>query len=176
MPDQPNLFDEQARTRPDAESGQKVVYEDKPRGGHDEPVDDEPVDGKPVDDEPADAEAVAAAALSALEEEGKRDTVRAEYARLLWKAAQGGISLQTDSGEYVAVEALTDKEAAKKLGREKTTINARRGELMGDRPEYEACPVVVEAGSRESYVRGTGLENTTYTLNARLIEAAEPNT
>jgi hypothetical protein len=160
MPDEPTLFDDQARRRPDATDRQKVVYED-----------DADEDGDPVD-----AEAVAAAALSALEEEGERDTVRAEYARLLWSAAQGGISLQADNGEYVAVEALTDKEAAKKLGREKTTINARRGELMGDRPEYEACPVVVEAGSRESYVRGTGLENTTYAINPRLIEAAKTDT
>lgn len=163
MPDEPTLFDDQAHRRPDAtqDQSQKVVYEDD--GGQ----------NAPGDDESADAEAVAAAALSALEEDGERDTVRAEYARLLWVAAHGGVSLQADNGEYVAVEALTDKEAAAKLGREKTTINARRGELMGDRPEYEACPVVVEAGSRESHVRGTGLENTTYTINERLLDAAD---
>lgn len=87
MPDEPTLFDDQARRRPDATDRQKVVYED-----------DADEDGAPVD-----AEAVAAAALSALEEEGERDTVRAEYARLLWSAARGGISLQADNGEYVAV-------------------------------------------------------------------------
>jgi hypothetical protein len=43
---------------------------------------------------------------------------------------------------------------------------------MGERPEYEACPVVIEYGSRKSLVSGTSLENTTYTINPSLIEAS----
>jgi hypothetical protein len=152
---QPTLFDEQARRRTDATQGQKVVYEKKPN-----------------DNEEPSAQTAQQKALAALEEEGERETMRAQYARLLWTAATTGVIVISDVGEYVAVDALTDKEAAKKLGCEKTTINARRNELMGERPEYEACPVVIEDGSRKSLVRGTSLENTTYTINPSLIEAA----
>ena len=155
------LFDDQATRRPDARQGQKVVYEGEPSDSDDH-----------EEDETTDSEAVAAAVLSALEDEGERETMRAKYARLLWRAAQRRVTVEVD-GQKKALESLTDKEAADLLGCEKTTVNARRNELMGGMPEYEACPVVVESGSRKSYVRPTKHENTTYQINPRLVEAAE---
>lgn len=151
MPEQLSAFDERKRVDATSETGY-VLEQEAPR---------------------KNARRNAKKALRHLEEEGKRDNVRAKYARLLWEAATKGVSIRADTGEYVTVEALTDKEAAKGLGVEKTTINARRAELMGDDERYEPCPVAVEHGSRESYVRGTGLENTTYTINPILIDAAE---
>jgi len=159
MPDQPTLFDDQAQMRADAEKGQKVVYEDDP--------DPEQETGR------LDSEAVAAAVLSSLEQEGERDTMRARYARLLWRAAHRRVTATAERGREKALLALTDKEAADLLGCEKTTVNARRNELMGGMPEYEPCPVVVEAGRRKSLVRPTEHENTTYQINPRLVQAAE---
>jgi hypothetical protein len=158
---QPSLFDTQAHRRPDARTGQKVVYE-SPHGETQDATGDR-----------SDSQSAAAAALEALEDEEQRETVRAQYAQLLWRAGDLGVVLTSDEGEYVAVDALTDKEAAKMLGCEKTTINARRNELMGGMPEYEACPIVVEAGSRKSYVRPTSLANTTYSINPTLLDAAQ---
>lgn len=166
MPETPTLFDDQAQARPDARQGQKVVYEDEPT-----PDGDQAGEAEDSDDRP-DSAAVAAAVLSSLEEEGERDTMRARYARLLWKAAHRRVTVTID-GKEKALPALTDKEAAELLGCEKTTVNARRNELMGGKKEYEACPVVVEAGSRRSYVNPTKHENTTYQINRRLVEAAE---
>jgi len=115
---------------------------------------------------------VAAAVLSSLEDEGRRDTLRAKYARLLWKAAHRRVVIGEGPNKQ-ALQALTDKEAAHLLGCEKTTVNARRNELMGGMPEYEACPVVVEAGARQSHIRPTEHENTVYQINPRLVKAAE---
>ena len=163
MADQATFFGDQAKTRPDAEQGQKVVYEGEPEQDRDSDSDADRT-----------AEAVAAAVLAALEDEGKRETLRARYARLLWKTARRRVTVDTASGQTKALEALTDKEAADLLGCEKTTINARRNELMGGMPQYEACPVVVEAGSRKSHVRPTEHENTTYKINPLIVDVAEP--
>lgn len=160
--DHPTLFDDQAKTRPDAQKGQKVVYEDEPSK-----------DQGTQEKDDRTSEAVAAAVLAALEDEGKRETLRARYARLLWKAAHRYVTVETRSGKKKALEALTDKEAADLLRCEKTTINARRNELMGGMPQYEACPVVVEAGSRKSHVRPTEHENTTYKINPLIVDVAE---
>jgi hypothetical protein len=167
---QPTLFDDQAQERRTGR-GQKVVYENDPEEGEDEPQAPE-AEPKGEGGDRADSEAVAAAVLSALEDEGERDTMRARYARLLWKAAHRYVTVGSGAQKQ-ALEALTDKEAADLLGCEKTTVNARRNELMGGMPQYEACPVVVEAGSRKSHVRPTKHENTIYAINPRLVKAAQ---
>lgn len=95
MADQATLFD--GRPRPDAEKGQKVVYEDEPSK-----------DQGTQEKDDRTSEAVAAAVLAALEDEGKRETLRVRYARLLWKAAHRRVTVDTASGQTKALEALTD--------------------------------------------------------------------
>ena len=155
MTDQPQLFDEkQVRTA----DGHKFVQEAP-----------EP---EPTPEETRNA------ALAKLKADGKADTIRAQYARLLWRAQRYGVIIELPEGhrsgrDEVTVRSLTDKEAAYILRCQNTTICGRRGELMGkddSLPEYAACPVVEPDTTRRSYIRDSGQAVTAYRLIPTLFD------
>jgi hypothetical protein len=155
MTDQPTLFDERQVRR-----GDEHVF-----------VQEAPAEPEPTPEETRNA------ALAKLKADGKADSLRARYARLLYKAAQGGIVFETGTEDHPGPDrrprALTDKEAAHLLGCQNTTVIGRRNELMGGSQapdEYTRCPVVEPAGTRRSIVHDSGQDVTTYRLIPTLFD------
>ena len=119
-------------------------------------------------------------ALQKLRADGKAETIRARYARLLYKAMQRGVVFETGTNQNPGPDrrprGLTDKEAAYLLGVQHTTVIGRRHELMGrsGAPEaYKRCPVVQEGPGRRSYVRDSGQDVTEYRIIPMLFDHKE---
>ena len=108
-------------------------------------------------------------ALRRLEQDGAADTMRAKYARILYRAARGEIVF-----DGRRPHALTDKEAASLMECQYTTAGARRNELMGKSnapPAYQAQPIVELYGERYSYVKDSGKKVSTFRLIPSLFPA-----
>lgn len=177
MPE-PTLFDERQVRRGDSH----VFVQDAPQDAPAEPESSAdmiahdhyaPQDAAPdrMRSEPLRKESLAhrarREAFERLQKDGRRDNLRARYARLLYKAYAGGVQVKGKT-----VRALTDKEAAHLLGCQFTTINGRRGELMGgddSLPEYQACPAVEEHQARRSLVMDSGQNVTAFRIRPDLF-------
>jgi hypothetical protein len=107
-------------------------------------------------------------ALRQLEADGRRSTIRARYARLLYVATHKGFTLN-DERRYD----VTDAEAAHILGCKVSTICGRRNELsggVGAPVEYQDCPVVTTSCRRRSRVADSGTDVTAFKIRKDLFD------
>jgi len=149
------LFDDQAKRRPDAKQGEKIVYEDDPDHSTAGPADD--VDGNMAvsEDDFSFVEAGRWARTPKAEVHTGTEQIHDSAFEEMWNALTGTRKRYYDLLRKVwtkgyetkggtVIHTLTDREAAAFLGVERTTINGRRNELQGGSggDAFEAHPLV----------------------------------